>query len=193
MLPRVALTLAGYLIGSISFGLLTARRHGQDLRGQGSGNTGATNVGRVLGRRLGRRVLVLDAAKGALPTLVAVFSFGPSDPVAALTGLATIVGHCFPLWHGFRGGKGAATAAGVMLALYPPAGLGALLVYLLAKRLTGRASVGSLLGALTGALVTAAALGADPRSILGGVAFGLITLRHGDNIRRLFRGQEPEQ
>src|SRR5690606_17231678 len=157
-----------------------------------SGNIGATNVGRLLGKRAGRQVLLLDAAKGALPALVARAVLGPDDGWAAATGAAAVLGHCFPIWHGFRGGKGAATAAGVLLALVPPAGLAAAGTYVALKKLSGRASVGSLGGALVGAGCTLALLGpASPRSLMAGALLGIVLVRHRDNLVRLARGQEP--
>lgn len=187
-----AIALGGYLLGSVSPGLILAKRRGVELRRGGSGNIGATNVGRLLGKRAGRQVLLLDAAKGALPALVARAVLGPDDGWAAATGAAAVLGHCFPIWHGFRGGKGAATAAGVLLALVPPAGLAAAGTYVALKKLSGRASVGSLGGALVGAGCTLALLGpASPRSLMAGALLGIVLVRHRDNLVRLARGQEP--
>jgi len=187
-----ALTGAAYLLGSVSFGLLAARRSGVDLRTTGSGNIGATNVGRALGKRTGRVVLALDALKGAIPAATSWALLGPDDPYTASVGVAAVVGHCFPLWHRFRGGKGAATAAGVMLTLVPLAGLAATLIYVALKKLTRRASVGSLAGALTGAVVAGALLGPTPRAWMTCAILGVVVLRHLGNIRRLIRGEEPE-
>ena len=185
------LTAGSYLLGSVSFGLLAARRAGLDLRGQGSGNIGATNAGRVLGKKTGRVVLALDAAKGALPALVARAALGPDDPWTAAVGVAAVVGHCYPAWHRLQGGKGAATAAGVMLALHPPAGLAAAATYVALKKATGRASVGSLAGAMVGAGVTWATLGPSPRTFMTGAILGVVVARHADNLARLVRGEEP--
>ncbi len=187
-----ALTVGAYLVGSISTGLLLARSRGVDLRNVGSGNVGATNVGRALGKRAGRLVLALDAAKGALPALAARWTLGADDPWTAATGAAAAFGHCFPIWHRFQGGKGAATSAGVLLVLCPPAGVAAAGTYVGLERLSRRASVGSLGGALVGAIVTSAALGpASPRTWMAGALLGLVVLRHRDNIVRLWRGEEP--
>lgn len=187
-----ALTLGSYLLGSVSPGLLLAKRRGVDLRASGSGNVGATNVRRVLGRNAGRMVLGLDVAKGALPSLAARAALGPDHPSAAAAGMAAALGHCFPIWHGFRGGKGAATAAGTLLVLAPPAGVGAVATYILLKKLTGRASVGSIGGALVGAIVTRTLLGpSSPRTRMAGALLVLVLARHHDNLRRLLRGEEP--
>lgn len=187
-----ALAGAAYLLGSISFGLIAARRAGVDLRGEGSGNVGATNVGRVLGKRTGRLVLALDAAKGALPALTAWGLLGLDHPWTAATGAAAVVGHCFPIWHRLRGGKGAATSAGVMLALVWPAGLTAIVLYVVLKKVTRRASVGSLVGALAGAVTTWLWLGPTPRAYMAVGILAVVVLRHTSNIGRLIRGVEPE-
>ena len=183
---------AAYALGSVSFALLFARRAGVDLRGEGSGNPGATNAGRLLGKKVGRLVLVLDLAKGALPTLVALGLFGLDHPITAVTGVAAVAGHCFPIWHGLRGGKGAATAAGVLLTLVPFAGLAAAATYVGLKRMSHRASVGSLGGALVGAAIALVWLGPmAPRAQMAMGVFLLVTLRHADNVKRLLRGEEP--
>lgn len=184
--------LAAYLLGSISFGLIAAARRGVDLRSFGSGNTGATNVGRALGRREGRVVLLLDAAKGLLPTLAGATALGVEDPWTAGAGVAAVAGHCWPVWHGFRGGKGAATAAGAMLVLCWPAGLGAIVTYLGAKKVSRKVSVGSLAGATVGALLAALVAGTTaPAAGALGIA-ALVWIRHADNLARLARGDEPD-
>jgi len=188
----VAWALLAYLLGSISFGLLLARRAGVDLRSTGSGNVGATNVRRALGRGPARLVLGLDALKGFVPVAAGALVWGPSSPVPAAGGVAAAVGHCFPVWHGFRGGKAAATGAGALLAAVPLAGLEAMVTYLLLRRASGRASVGSLAGSLVGAAATAALLPLDdPRVAMSGAILLLVVVRHAGNIRRLLRGEEP--
>ncbi len=185
------LALGGYLLGSISFALIAATRAGVDLRAEGSGNPGATNVGRVLGKRTGRIVLGLDLAKGALPAGLAAWLLGLDTAWTAATGVAAVAGHCFPIWHRLRGGKGAATAAGVLLVLVPLAGVGAALTYLVGKRVSKRASVGSLVGALVGAGLTAA-LTEGPRTWMALGIVALVFARHADNLVRLAQGTEPE-
>lgn len=187
-----AIAIGSYLVGSVSSGVLLAKKHGVDLHEVGSGNVGATNVGRALGKRAGRIVLVLDAAKGALPMLAARAWLGPDHPWTAVAGAAAVFGHCFPIWHGFRGGKGAATAAGVLLVAAPPAGLAAAATYVVLKKVTKRASVGSIGGALVGAGATLALHGpASPRSWMAIAILGLVLYRHRENIVRLAHGQEP--
>ncbi len=185
------LAIASYLLGSISFGLIAAARAGVDLRAGGSGNVGATNVGRVLGKRTGRVVLVLDALKGAAPVTVGRFVLHLDDEWVAVCGALAVLGHCLPIWHGFRGGKGAATAAGVLLPLVPVAGAAGVATYVALKRVSKRASVGSLAGAAMGA-VTATWATSGPFVWMAWVIAVLIALRHVDNIQRLLRGTEPE-
>lgn len=185
--------IAAYLIGSVSFAEIVARRAGVDIRAAGSGNPGATNVGRVLGRGAGRVVLALDLLKALFPTLAASFALDARD--AAITGLAAVVGHCYPIWHRFAGGKGVASAAGALLALVPVAGALAALAFLLVRKLTRRASAGSLAGAAIGAL---ASLGLAWVGLAGAAAaavsvaiFALVVWRHRDNLARLRDGTEP--
>jgi glycerol-3-phosphate acyltransferase PlsY len=184
--------LAGYLLGSVSFGLLAAKRAGAELRHSGSGNIGATNVGRVLGKRTGRIVLLLDALKGFVPVLGARIVLGPDDGFTAATGVAAVLGHLAPLWHDFRGGKGAATSAGVLLAAVPWAGVAGALGYVVGKKATRRASVGSLLGSAAGVVVTVAVVGpVGPRPVMAYALLVLVVIRHAGNIGRLVRGVEP--
>ena len=187
-----ALAIAAYLVGSISFALLVARRKGVDIYGEGSGNPGATNVGRVIGKTEGRLVLLLDALKGALPYGVARLTLGAEDLWTAVAGVAAVVGHCLPVWHRFRGGKGAAPAAGVMIVAQPIAGIAAVVTYLGLKRVAHRASVGSLVGAVVGCAITVALEGA--RSSVGAMTIAIaivVWLRHAENLVRLARGEEP--
>ncbi|MBN8612873.1 MAG: glycerol-3-phosphate acyltransferase [Deltaproteobacteria bacterium] len=194
---EIALVVLAYALGSISFGLIIAGRRGIDLRSVGSGNTGATNVGRAVGKREGRVVLLLDGLKGALPALLAGAWSGLDSAWTAATAVAAVAGHCWPIWHQFRGGKGAATAAGAMLVVAWPAGLAAIATYLIAKRASRKVSVGSLAGATVGAAV--AIVGAATWDTGGhAAAFGacaialLVWIRHADNVARLRRGEEPD-
>jgi glycerol-3-phosphate acyltransferase PlsY len=140
----LAFALLGFGAGAIPFGFLLARRFGVDIQAHGSGNIGATNVARVLGVVPGLIVLVLDAAKGALPTALAL---GARDPrVAVVAGAAAILGHCFSPWLHFRGGKGVATAFGVFLVLAPPLAAIAVLVFAATLAVTRVPALGSLAG-----------------------------------------------
>jgi glycerol-3-phosphate acyltransferase PlsY len=185
------LVLAGYVLGSISFAvLLVRRRTGKDIREEGSGNAGATNVLRAHGKGLAIAVAVADVAKGAAAVLLArLFTADPR--VAAAAGLAAIVGHVFPLFYGFRGGKGVATAVGVFLALAPLAALVCVGVFVLIVAVTRYVSLGSvvamcLLPPVAGLLFPA------PRPVVVAAAGAalLIVAKHFDNLKRLARGEE---
>jgi acyl phosphate:glycerol-3-phosphate acyltransferase len=183
---EAALALLGYLLGSIPFGFLVARAvRGVDVRTAGSGNTGATNVARVVGVGPGLLVLALDAAKGALSVLVAREVAPLSPRVQALAGLAAVVGHVAPVWLGFKGGKGVATALGVLTVLVPAAALSAAVAYALVFAATRISSLGSLLGGA--AAVVAAALWPGTRLSVGVTValFLLVLFTHRGNIQRL--------
>ena len=181
---------AAYVAGSIPFGVVLARAHGVDLRQVGSGNIGATNVARALGRGWALLVLAADAAKGFVPVWLGRRAGLAPRGVAAI-GLAAIVGHMVTVFLRGRGGKGVATSLGVAFALSPLAALAALALYALAFAVTRLSSVGSLLGIWSFPLV-ATLLGGLPRSYLALsiVVALLVTIRHRDNIRRLVRGEE---
>jgi acyl phosphate:glycerol-3-phosphate acyltransferase len=187
----IACVAAAYLIGSVSFGLVLARRRGVDLRQVGSGNIGATNVGRALGPGAGWTVLLLDGLKGAVPVAVARFAFALPDAWVAATALAAVLGHLFPVWHRLRGGKGVATGVGALLAAVPLAGALAAATYFALRKLTRRSSVGSLAAALLGAAVTAALHRNAPLTWMACAVALLIVVKHTDNIRRLLKGEEP--
>lgn len=177
---------------------MLGRLAGVDVRAQGSGNIGATNVARTAGKGFGLLTLFLDALKGALPPLIVRYGSAAIPPVAGIpaadlavyAGLAAVVGHIFPVYLKFRGGKGVATAAGMFLAIAPlELGLG-LVVFGAAYALTKVVSIGSLLGAL--ALLLALVLGSASfvTALAGGVVVGLIFLRHAGNIQRILAGRE---
>jgi glycerol-3-phosphate acyltransferase PlsY len=185
------LTIAAYLVGSISFGLVFATREGVDLRAIGSGNLGATNVGRALGKSTGRKVMLLDMLKGFMPVFLARWAFDLSWPWITMVGIAAVLGHVFPLWHGFRGGKGAAAAAGVLLGALPPIGAATVVTFFLVKKLSRRASVASLSAATLAAVLTIAFDGRQWPIRLAVGLWIIIVLRHTANIVRLLRGEEP--
>ncbi len=182
------LPLAAYVVGSIPFGLVVGRLKGVDIRQHGSGNIGATNVARVVGKPYGLLTLILDLLKGFLPTWVAGH-MGGVEMVAA-TGAAAVLGHCFSIFLKFRGGKGVATAAGVFAAVSPAALGAALLVFGAGVGLTGFVSVGSLAAALT--LPVALHLLHAPGQLLamGWVLAAVVWWKHRANIGRLLAGQE---
>ena len=194
--PILTILLA-YLVGSIPFGFLIARWHGIDIRAAGSGNIGATNVVRVLGMKLGGGVFALDLLKGALPTVAAGFvSAEQGLPVVA--GLTAILGHMFPVWLGFRGGKGVATGAGVVAVLFPWPTLGALFVWLLFLCVLRYVSLASVVAAAAPVglhlLLAAEPFAAGQRIKTGFslLAFLLVLVRHRGNLARLSRGSENQ-
>lgn len=182
--------LAAYLIGSIPFALILARRWGAgDLRRTGSGNLGAANVMRASGVTAGLLVVALDMAKGAVSVwLAGRLSANPAAPAAA--GLTAILGHIYPLWLRFRGGKGVATACGVFLVLTPPAVPPALAIFAAVVWLTKYISLGSLLAALALPPI-AYAIGSPAPAVVGAVASAaIIVFRHRSNLGRLRSGTE---
>jgi glycerol-3-phosphate acyltransferase PlsY len=186
-----ALVLLGYLCGSIPFGvILTRRLRGVDVRSQGSGNIGATNVARVAGKRLGGWVLLLDAVKGAVPVIVARVALPDELRLHAAVGMAAVLGHVFPVWLKFKGGKGVATALGVLVVLVPWAALAGVLTYALLVARFRVSSIGSLAGGT--ATVVAAFVGSNHRiyAVLAAVLFGMMLITHRANIRRLIKRAE---
>jgi len=183
-----AVTLA-YLVGSIPFAFLLSRQQGVDLRRTGSGNLGATNVLRTTGVRAAVLAMVLDAMKGTVAVLVAEsLSAGLVAPVAAA--FASVVGHVYPVWLRFRGGKGVATAAGAFAVLAPAALMVAAVVFLVAVSVTRFISVGSIAGAVT-LTVVAAASGAPEIVTIGAAASAVIIIHgHRGNLARLVAGTE---
>ena len=191
-LPAVILCVGAYVLGSIPTGLLVARARGIDIRAIGSGNIGATNVARGLGRSWAGAVLLCDALKGFLPVFVAQrFPSRFSPTVVALSGLAAIVGHMFTIFLRGHGGKGVATSLGVAFGLAPLLALICFGVYALAYAGTRLSSVGSLLGIWSFPVValTEGHVAREYVALSVGTAL-LVTLRHRDNIRRLLRGDE---
>lgn len=177
-----------YLVGTFPSAQLVARRRGIDITSSGSGNPGASNVGRLLGKRAGVAVFALDAVKGAVPALVGAALVGRG--AGLVLGAAALLGHVYPATRGWRGGKGVATAGGVAVALYPAvAGLAIGLWVVLAKA-TGRASLASLVA--TGVVPVGMVFMERPWGELVGVAamVALIVMRHASNLRRLVRGNE---
>jgi glycerol-3-phosphate acyltransferase PlsY len=177
----------GYLFGSIPFGLLLTKAIGINIREVGSGNIGTTNVLRTGNKGLAAATLLLDAGKGAAAVLLAQ-RFGGVE-AAMLAGVAAFLGHCFPVWLGFKGGKGVATLLGVALAAVPLAGVAALVTWLVGALATRYSSVGGLAAAVA-APVTAAALGKPHSAIALAVMAVILFWKHRDNIARLRAGTE---
>jgi glycerol-3-phosphate acyltransferase PlsY len=197
----IAVVVVSYLVGAIPFGYLVARARGVDILRQGSGNIGATNVGRILGRWWGVLVFVLDFAKGAVPVAVARFVLPqpeevPADTLPVLAGIAAFLGHLFPVSLGFRGGKGVATGAGVIALLVPLLTLivfVAWAVVLIATRYMSLASLTAAVLLLVLRLTVVDSPFSDGQWVktvfcLAGGA--LVIARHHGNIRRLLAGTE---
>lgn len=198
-----AVLLASYLAGSVPFGWFIARLvAGVDIRQAGSGNIGATNVGRVVGRKWGLLVFVLDALKGLLPTLLlprtvpsAIVGAGAAH-LGVCCGLGAILGHIFPVWFRFRGGKGGATGLGVGSVLAPHAMLGGLAAWIVVVLITRFVSVGTMLAGVVAAVVHFGRVEQpfDARhwslSLFMLFAVALIIARHRSNIGRVFHGTE---
>lgn len=185
-------SIAGYLIGSISFAVIIARRQGVDILSAGSGNPGATNVKRVLGAKWGNTVFALDALKGLLAAgWPMLFLAGGSPQLAILGLLGALAGHSYSLFLKFRGGKGVATTMGGLLAIMPGALLVGLLVWLAIFYASRVVALASILFALS-LPISAAWLyqPGDPRFFLGCALCMLIIVRHRSNISRLLQGKE---
>jgi acyl phosphate:glycerol-3-phosphate acyltransferase len=198
-LRSVLVLIIAYLIGSIPFGYLIVRtKEGGDIRQTGSGGTGATNVSRRAGKAAGVLTLLLDASKGAAAVLIAQ-NVSDSEWVKAAAAIAVIVGHIFPVWLGFRGGKGVATGVGVFLVLAPVALLCAGVIFVSIVFFTRYVSLGSIMAAaLIPLLVWLQNVFVEPvadlRPLLTAAVVGalLIILAHRGNIERLARGTESQ-
>ena len=202
-MPPAWILIAAYFLGSIPFGYLIVRSvKGADVRESGSGGTGATNVSRRAGKRAGIVTLLLDAAKGALAVVLARWLLSDDfriDWWVAAAAFLAVVGHCFPLWLGFRGGKGVATGVGVFLALSPIAVAGAALIFILTVAVTRYVSLGSILAAAAFPLCVwlqnrfVSPVG-DMRPIMvaGIASAALIILMHHANIVRLLSATESK-
>lgn len=190
--------LAAYVLGSIPFGLILAKLFGRtDVRKGGSGNIGATNVARVVGPLAGILTLILDVAKGSAAVLLAARLSKDSATWMMIAALAALVGHCFPVWLKFKGGKGVATAAGMFLVLCPLAFLGSVILFVLVVTFWRYVSLGSISAAAAMPLLMYffwAPRHAPPLVITFGslAAAVLIVCKHAGNIRRLAQGVEPK-
>lgn len=185
--------LASYLLGAIPFGLLFSRAVGKDVRQEGSGNIGATNVNRVLGKKLGILTLLCDVAKGFFPVFLVSYLLPPlegADLIVALCGLATVLGHMFSVYMGFKGGKGVATALGVFLFFSPLAVLFALLLFIAVVYFSGFVSAGSLAASACIPLCLWLLGSSMPVLLVACTIALLIWVKHSSNINRLRCGEE---
>ena len=186
-----ALLLLGYLAGSVPFGVLLTRwLRGVDVRQSGSGNIGATNVTRVAGKKLGALVLLLDALKGALAVALALWLMPGAPRAHAAVGLAAFLGHVYPVWLRLHGGKGVATALGVLVVLVPLAALAGALVYAGLVAAWRVSSIGSLAGGVTAVAIASLTARAPEYAWLSALLFALILWTHRGNIQRLLRRTE---
>ncbi len=176
------------LIGNISPAILIGKAHGIDIKKEGSGNAGTTNVLRVLGKKAAVATLIIDILKGSIAVVLAGLLCG--NTVAQICVLAVVAGHIWPIFFGFKGGKGVATAFGALTAYMPLMGLTALLIVAVGVAISRRMSFGSLLGAVTFPAVT---YFYDKTFMPVGVALAVILLvKHRGNIKRLIKGEEPK-
>lgn len=187
----IAVPLAGYLLGSLSFSIIVSTLFlGRDIRKHGSGNAGATNMTRVFGWAAGAGTLAFDALKAAVAMLIGKKLLG--DPGVCLGGMAVMLGHCYPLFHQFKGGKGIATGAAVGFMIDWRVGVTIIVTFLLGALLSKKVSVGSVAAAIT--IIPATWIFAPRPSMIALAVFAgvLAIARHRENIRRLMAGTEPD-
>ena len=194
LLPALVAIVVAYLIGSVSFAVVVSRAMGlADPRSYGSGNPGATNVLRTGNRRAAILTLVGDAAKGAVAVLLArtlADRFGFDDLTLTLVGLAAFIGHLYPVFHGFQGGKGVATAAGVLLALSPWLGLATLATWIVVAVFLRYSSLAALVAAVFAPAYYMLLAGADAVLVPLVAMSALLVWRHAKNIGNLIAGRE---
>jgi glycerol-3-phosphate acyltransferase PlsY len=187
----VLLSIVAYLIGSIPTGIVVAKILGApDPRAVGSGNIGATNVGRVAGKAAGIITLVGDVLKGFLIILLAFYIFGNSPKEINIAGLAVFLGHLFPVFLKFKGGKGVATTLGVFLAIGPLQAILALIIFIILVAIFKYVSVASMIASVSIPLLLNLSPATNPYVPLAVVISVLIILKHSDNIKRLIQGTE---
>ena len=188
-LPQLGAIVLGYLLGSVPFGLVLTKLAGLgDIRSIGSGSIGATNVLRTGRKDLALATLLLDSGKGAIAVLIARLI---SEDLTMLAGGAAILGHLFPVWLKFKGGKGVATTLGTLIAANWMVGIGTCLVWLVVALVFRYSSLSGLI-AVAAAPFLALWLGTHPQAWLATFAAVLVWIRHHENIHRLLKGQEPK-
>lgn len=187
----VVLAICAYLFGAIPTGLILTRWFGkEDIRKAGSGNIGATNVYRVAGRKLGIVTLIGDCLKGVIPVVIAQQAFDLTGTALALVALAAFVGHCYPIYLGFKGGKGVATALGIFLVFSPLAVLTVLIVFVLFLWRWRFISLASIAAATAIAPAIYLTTGSWPIFLVTLAIAAIVIWRHKDNIKRLLSGTE---
>ena len=195
-LPTIAALLAAYLIGSVSFAVLISRLMGlADPRSYGSGNPGATNVLRSGSKPAALLTLAFDALKGYLPVLL-VLVFGPrwglGEATAAFAGLAAFLGHLYPVFHRFKGGKGVATAAGALMAINPALGAATLLSFAIVLAFSRYVSLAAVVAAAFAPFYQALIWGVEPALLAISVMSLLLVWRHEGNLSKLIAGTESK-
>jgi len=192
LFPILAVLLS-YLIGAVPFGLFFGKIFSNiDVRSVGSGNIGATNVLRAAGKKAAVMTLLADCLKGFLPVLAVKFIFH-DDAITGLSGAAAILGHNYPIYLAFKGGKGVATSFGVVLAVATWIGVACLIIWLVAARIWRYSSLSALVAfALFPIITFSAYAGSRPLGLLSLFVFGMIYYRHRENIKRLLAGTEPK-
>jgi len=187
----IGAVLAAYLLGAVPFGLLLTKLLSQrDPRDFGSGNIGATNAMRTGGKMVGALTLLADIIKGVIPVSLGLWADLPEIWIAIIA-VATFTGHIYPVYLGFKGGKGVATMIGVMLPWQPLAAGSGMLIWLILLKITHYVSLSSILAALLLPLLIAWTGGSVPALLAGMVFASLVTLKHAGNISRLVNGTEP--
>jgi glycerol-3-phosphate acyltransferase PlsY len=191
VLAALQVVAVAYLIGSIPFSFLVARAFGvHDVRQVGSGNVGATNVLRSAGKAAGALALVLDVGKGAAASALAGRLAPGEAALPAAAAVAAVVGHMFPVWLRFQGGKGVATGLGAFAPLAPMAALGAIAVFAVVALATRFVSLGSVAGGVVLAGLALSLRGPDPVAAGAALSAALVVFRHRSNLRRILRGTE---
>ncbi|MDZ4742042.1 MAG: glycerol-3-phosphate 1-O-acyltransferase PlsY [Verrucomicrobiota bacterium] len=197
MINVLITALISFLVGSIPTGFLVAKLKGIDIRSQGSGNIGATNAFRVLGKVWGSFVLTFDILKGMLPVLLVAFLFKDQPNIITLklvAAVCTVLGHNYTPWLGFKGGKGIATSAGALIGLMPVVSVMVIVVFIVVFKISRYVSLGSIIAAAALPLVTALFYWGMPEflpfTIFASVLGILAIVRHKSNIRRLINGTE---
>ena len=191
-MPTALALIAAYLLGSVPFAMISSRVFGlADPRTYGSGNPGATNVLRSGNKKAALMTLIGDALKGAVAVIVAQ-QMGFSDTVIGLVALAVFLGHLYPIFLKFKGGKGVATAAGVLLALHPLLGLAGAGTWLLVAYVSRYSSLAALIAAAAAPVISALMHGANNQTIVVGILGMALIGKHWQNIQRLMAGQESK-
>lgn len=188
-----AIIIGAYFLGSIPFGLVLCRLFGYgDIRLIGSGNIGATNVLRTGNKPLALATLILDSGKGAAAVIAADLITHGNFTIMMLTALAVLLGHLFPIWLKFKGGKGVATTLGTLLALAPWVGIAACLIWVLVAAIFRYSSLAALAAIGLSPLVSSYIYDSDNLAGLLGIITLLVFFKHRENIKRLFKGEEPK-